>query len=123
MVLPTKHAENGQDEILFHTHFLTPAPNALKFLRFADYIECGRLPRAEVYGNCYSGRRWPVLVTLRAKCRLTVDARMPGHTLAHIYDFSPHVDAGIENRWTLRAIPSSNDSNSEGYIRDSRVVW
>jgi len=60
-----------------------------------------------------------VLVTLRAKCRLAVDARMPGHTPAHIYDFFPHVDAGIENRWTLCSIPSSHDNNSAGYIRDS----
>jgi hypothetical protein len=44
---------------------------------------------------------------------------MPGHTPAHSYDFSPHVHAGKENRWTLCAYPSSHDSNSEGYIRNS----
>jgi hypothetical protein len=93
--LPTKDTENGKDEILFHTHFLTPPPNVLKFLCFAESGECGPLSRAEVYGNCYSGRRRPVLVTLRAKCRLAVDVPMTGHTPAHIYDFSPHVDAGI----------------------------
>ena len=118
--MPTKHTENGQDEILFHTPFLTPPSNVLlKFLRFTDPGECGPLSRAEVYGNCYSERRRPVLVTLRAKCRLAVDARMPGHTPAHIHDFFPHVHAGIGNRWTVCAIPSSHDSSSEGYIRDS----
>lgn len=118
--MPTKHTENGQDEILFHKPFLTPPPNVLlNFLRFTDSGECGSLSHAEVYGNCYSGRRRPVLVTLRAKCRLAVDARMARHTPAHIYDFSPQVDAGIKNGWTLCAIPSSHDSNSEGYVRDS----
>ena len=81
--------------------------------------ECGPLSRAEVYGNCYSGRRRSVLVTLRAKCRLAVDVGTPGHTPAHIYDFSPHVNIGIENRWTLCAIPSSHDTNIEGYLRGS----
>jgi hypothetical protein len=60
-----------------------------------------------------------VLVTVRAKCRLAVDGTPPGHPSAHIYDFSPHVDAGVENRWTQEAvcaIPGSHDSNSEGYI-------
>lgn len=119
-MVPTKHTENGQDEILFHTPFLTPPPNVpLKFLRITNSGECGPLSRAEVYGNCYSGRRRPVLVTLRAKCRLAVDARMPGHTPAHNYDFSPHVNAWIENRWTLCAIPRSHDNNSEDCIRDS----
>lgn len=118
--MPTKHTENGQDEILFHTPFVTHPPNVLlKFLRITDSGECGPLSREEVHGNCYSGRRRLVLVTLRAKCRLAVDARMPGHTPAHIYDFFPHVHAGIENRWTLCVIPGSHDSNSEGNIRDS----
>jgi len=100
--------------------FTRPSSNVLlKFLRFTDPGECGPLSRAEVYGNCYSGRRRPVLVTCRAKCRLAIDARIPGLTPAHIYDFFPHVHAGTENRWTLCAIPSSHDSSSEGYIRDS----